>query len=106
MAVSSLDLVVLPPPLKFVFDWPATSDVGSSQLGYADSRPNRWVNDAEALPFLSRFASAAPTPEMLSVTRMVTRSFTCRARRSPIKPAIHCVSGADAVTGSARAALR
>ena len=50
--------------------------------------------------------SADPVAEMLSVTLIVTRSFTWRARRSPERPVIHEMSLPVLAGVAARAAWR
>ena len=106
VADSSPVRVVLPPPLKLVFELTAASEVGSSHLGYSDSSPNKLVSDAARCR--SCPDSRRPIrPRRCSPRRgSVTRSLTCRARRSWSSPVIHVVSGAAVVTGSARAALQ
>ena len=82
--------------------------VGSTTDGSLVSSPNSL--GTAALPLLSFLSaeSALPVPSMLSITRMVTTSFTARARRSSERPSIqdHERAGVSAGFGIDRASRR
>ena len=81
MAVRSLLRDVVPAPLNFVLADGADERCRIDRLAAAGlSSPNSLVTDALALLDLSSDESAVPVAEMLSITRIVTRSLTRRAR--------------------------
>ena len=62
--------------------------------------------DALAELFLFNCASAVPAALMLSITRIVTRSFKCRARGSAPRPTIQSIDARSVDTGVRRAEAR
>ena len=104
LAASSLVRLVAPVPEKSeLVSRPTMFD--RSTPGTLPSSPKRGEMEASAPLLLVSVESAVFAAATLSRMRMVTRSLTCRARRSSASPDIQvaCVGGG---TGGRRAASR